>query len=454
MHRVESPAGVSVSLLTASATEQTIQKNAQRNGRLIVLNGGLMQFAMSFASSETVIPAFIQTLTGSSILVGLARSMMQVGWAWPQILISWLIEKRERKLPLLIRVGMIHAACWCALGAAIWHLAGERPLVVLGVFIGMYAITTSLMGVSNVAWMDLVGKTVPQGGRARVFALRRMIGGGLAVASGAVIAYILSERSGVGFPRDYAVIFLIAAGLYAIASATFGLIREPIEPVRKSREPIRSYLAGGFRLLKDDDDYRRLFILRYLWATAMMGTSFYVPFAISDLGMNIVYIGLFVSVSQVSSVLSNALWARIGDRKGNRALLIYGTYFLAGSLLIPLSTPLVLDLTIRPLAFLGIPFSISTQVLYFSLTFLCNGFANSGMFTGRMALVLDLAPADRRPTYTSFMNTLGVPQGLLPILGGFLAAWLSYRDMFLISLAFIPPAIILARRIRPAQSAS
>ena len=226
------------------------------------------------------------------------------------------------------------------------------------------------------------------------------------------------------------VIFLIAAGLYAIASATFGLIREPIEPVRKSREPIRSYLAGGFRLLKDDDDYRRLFILRYLWATAMMGTSFYVPFAISDLGMNIVYIGLFVSVSQVSSVLSNALWARIGDRKGNRALLIYGTYFLAGSLLIPLSTPLVLDLTIRPLAFLGIPFSISTQVLYFSLTFLCNGFANSGMFTGRMALVLDLAPADRRPTYTSFMNTLGVPQGLLPILGGFLAAWLSYRDMF------------------------
>ncbi|HIM55457.1 MAG TPA: MFS transporter, partial [Candidatus Latescibacteria bacterium] len=345
-------------------------------------------------------------------------------------------------------------ACWCALGAAIWHLAGERPLVVLGVFIGMYAITTSLMGVSNVAWMDLVGKTVPQGGRARVFALRRMIGGGLAVASGAVIAYILSERSGVGFPRDYAVIFLIAAGLYAIASETFGLIREPIEPVRKSREPIRSYLAGGFRLLKDDDDYRRLFILRYLWATAMMGTSFYVPFAISDLGMNIVYIGLFVSVSQVSSVLSNALWARIGDRKGNRALLIYGTYFLAGSLLIPLSTPLVLDVTIRPLAFLGIPFSISTQVLYFSLTFLCNGFANSGMFTGRMALVLDLAPADRRTDVHRFHEHPRRAAGLLPILGGFLAAWLSYRDMFLISLAFIPPAIIPARRIRPAQSAS
>ena len=258
----------------------------------------------------------------------------------------------------------------------------------------------------------------------------------------------------MGFPRDYAVIFLIAAGLYAIACATFSLIREPIEPVRKSREPIRSYLAGGFRLLKENDDYRRLFVLRYLWATAMMGTSFYVPFAISDLGMSVVYIGLFVSVSQASSVLSNAFWARIGDRKGSRVLLIYGTYFLAGSLLIPLSTPMVPDLMFQPLAVLGFPFGISIQVLYFSLTFICNGFANSGVATGRMALVLDLAPADRRPTYTSFMNTLGAPQGLLPILGGLLAAWLSYRDMFLISLIFIPPAFILARRIHPGQSAS
>ena len=428
-------------------------ENERHNGRLIVLNGGLMQFAMSFVSSETIIPAFIQMLTGSSVLVGLARSMIQVGWAWPQILISWLIEKRERKVPLLIWVGMIHAASWCVLGAAIWYLAGKHPFVVLGVFIAMYAMITALMGVFNVAWMDLVGKTVPQGSRARVLALRRMIGGGLAIASGGVIAYILSERSGLGFPRDYAVIFLIAAGLYAIAYATFTLIREPVEPVRRSREPIRSYLASGLRLLKEDGDYRRLFALRYLWATAMMGTSFYVPFAISDLGMSVVYIGLFVSVSQASSVLSNAFWARIGDRKGSRALLMYGTYFLTGSLLIPLSTPMVPDLMIQPLAVLGLPFGISVQVLYFSLTFICNSFANSGMATGRMALVLDLAPADRRPTYTSFINTLGAPQGLLPILGGALAAWLSYRDMFLISLIFIPPAIVLARRIRLGQCA-
>lgn len=406
-----------------------------------------MQFAMSFASSETVIPAFIQTLTGSSLYVGLSRSLIRVGWSWPQIFISRIIEEREEKKPLFIWVGLLRAVVWVGVAAATWSLAGENPTVVLVVFLLMYSVTTSLMGVTNVPWMDVIGKTVPEGGRGRVFALRRLFGGGLAVVSGGLISFVLSDRSGLGFPRSYAVLFLISAVITAAAILVFGLIREPIEEVRKGREPIRAYLKSGFLLLREDLDYRRLFILRYVWATAMMGTSFYVPYALSDLQMSVVYVGLFVSVSQFASILSNALWAWVSDRWGNRELLMAGTYMLGLSILIPVTTPLIEDIPVRPLGFLGVDFSLSTQVLYFCMTFLFNGFATSGMFTGRMALVLDLSPSDRRPTYTSFMNTMGVPQGLMPILGGVLAGWMTYHYMFLVSLLFVPPAVVLASRI-------
>lgn len=428
--------------------EQT-DGEVKRNSRLVIVNGGLMQFAMSFASSETVIPAFIQTLTGSSVYVGIARSMIRIGWSWPQIFISRIIEEREEKKPLFVWVGLLRAAVWIGAAAATWFLAGERPAVVLGAFLVMYAISTSLMGVTNVPWMDVIGKTVPTGGRGRVFALRRLFGGGLAVASGGVISYILSDASGLGFPRSYAVLFLISAVLTAAAILVFGLIREPIEEVRKGREPIGSYLRSGFRLLKEDHDYRRLFILRYVWAAGMMGSPFFVPFALSDLGIGVVFVGLFVSVSQASSILSNAIWAWVSERWGNRELLLAGTYLLGLATLVPIATPYVPDIPVRPLAFVGSDFSIGTRVMFFCLTFLFNGFATSGMFTGRMALVLDLSPPDRRPTYTSFMNTMGVPQGLMPILAGLLAGWLTYHYMFLISLLFVPPAVVLARRISP-----
>ena len=433
------------------STDQVTEKEGKRNSRLVILNGGLMQFAMSFANSETVIPAFIQTLTGSSVLVGLSRSMIRIGWAWPQIFISRIIEEREEKKPLFVWVGLCRAMVWVVLGVTTWHLADERPAIVLGAFLVLYMISTSLMGVTNVPWMDVIGKVIPAGGRGRVFALRRLLGGGLAVASGGVISYILSDASGFGFPRSYAVLFLISAVLTVFAILSFGLIREPLEEVRKGREPILDYLKRGFQILKEDHDYRRLFILRYVWATAMMGTPFYVPFALSDLGVGVVYVGLFVSVSQFASILSNALWAWVSERWGNRELLLWGSYMLALSIAIPLTAPLIEDTPVRPLGWLGFDFSIGTQALYYCLTFVFNGFATSGMFTGRMALVLDLSPADRRPTYTSFMNTMGVPQGLMPILGGLLAGWLTYHYMFLVSLLFIPPAIVLASRISPSS---
>lgn len=406
-----------------------------------------MQFAHSFSSSEVVIPAYIQLLTGSSVLVGVSRALMRIGWAWPQILISNLIEGRERKLSVFVLAGVIQSSVTIGIGIGTWMLADATSGTLLVLYLALYALATSMMGIKNVPWMDVIGKVVPSGDRARVFALRRLLGGGLAISSGLAISYLLSDASGLVFPRGYAVLFVLSGSFTLISLSIFRMIREPIENVAREREPMRSYLSSGFKLLLEDADYRRLFILRYLWAAAMMGTSFYVPYALTDLYIPTVYIGLFVSVTQASSILSNALWAWVGTRGGSRLLMICGTYMLAASIAIPLLTPYVPSVAISPFDVFGVA-AFDTQVLFFSLTFLCNGFATSGMYTGRMALVLDLAPEDKRPTYTSFMNTLGVLQGLLPVLGGFLAAWFSFGLVFMVGLCFLPPAILLAHRIQ------
>jgi MFS family permease len=99
------------------------------------------------------------------------------------------------------------------------------------------------------------------------------------------------------------------------------------------------------------------------------------------------------------------------------------------------------------LGWMGLDVPVGTRVLFYCLAFLFQGFAQSGTFTGRMAFVLDIAPPDRRPTYTAFLNTFGVPQAALPILAGVLAAWLSYPSMFLIGFAFAPIALVQAARV-------
>ncbi len=234
----------------------------KRNARLVIANGAVMQMAMSFASSDTVLPAFMQMVTGSSIMVGVAHTIMRVGWAWPQVFISRVIESQPRKMGTLLGAGLARAGIWVLLAVVTFFAGDPYGVWYLVLFFSIYAVTTSLSGVSNVPWMDIIGKSIPSEARVRVFALRRLVGGLLAIATGVVVSFVLSEASGLSFPQDYAVLFLLSAIFTALAIATFALIRERTEEVRKERLSLRRYLASGVALLKEDDDYRRLLALR------------------------------------------------------------------------------------------------------------------------------------------------------------------------------------------------
>ena len=220
------------------------------------------------------------------------------------------------------------------------------------------------------------------------------------------------------------------------------MIREPPGSIRTDRKPFGRYLAEGIGLLREDVNYRRLCAVQFLWSFSVMALPFYVPYAIEAFQAGPHYVGLFVVVTQLSTVLSNVIWAYVGHRKGNRALLVYGTYVLAGSIIVPLLAGFIPG---RIFALWGT--EIDLRIAFFSLAFAFSGVANSGIWTGRMTYILDIAPEDRRPTYTSFMNVFMLPQALLPIAAGALVALVSYLWMFLIALLFVPINLLVVHRL-------
>ena len=88
----------------------------------------------TFISADLVMPAFVQTLTTSSILVGMAGALMRMGWAWPQCFISRIIEPKPRKMPLLIGAGLARSAMWILVGAMTLFLGGMKPAIFLFFF--------------------------------------------------------------------------------------------------------------------------------------------------------------------------------------------------------------------------------------------------------------------------------------------------------------------------------
>jgi len=441
---------------TATIAERVARRRQARDERrsfwFLVANGALMMSAMTFVSSDLVLPAFVQNLSTSSVMVGLAAALMRIGWAWPQIFISRVVEPMPRKMPIFVLAGSVRTLMWIGLGLLTMWLGADHPFTLLVVFMVIYGLATSCMGITNVPWMDIIGKSVPSSDRARMFAVRRLAGGATAMLSGGLISWMLGGRSGFDFPDNYAILFILSGVGTGLSVIAFSRIREPVQQKRGKTLPLGQYFKVGLGLLRDDLNYRRLCILQFFWAFSMMATPFYVPFALTDLGMDESVVGFFVVVMQFSSIFSNVLWVWIGQKKGNQALLSIGTWFLAFSIMIPLTVGWVPPIEVAGFAWAGFGSAFDLQVAYYSLTFVFTGFALSGMFTGRMTYVLDIAPEDRRPTYTSFMNATMLPQGILPILGGWLVALVSYQNMFMVSLAFVPVAVWIASKLKPIKA--
>ncbi len=170
----------------------------------------------------------------------------------------------------------------------------------------------------------------------------------------------------------------------------------------------------------------------------MMGIPFYVPYAVSQLGIHEATTGLFLSVSVISGVLSHLLWIRMGS-KTSRVILEWGVTFM---LLSPLMAALIRYVPELSIA----PFGSLRTTLYF-VVFATGGAGVAGINLANMTYLLEIAPSQIRPRYVGFMNTFSLPLAFVPVLAGGAIHYVSYQPMFLIAVFFCIAAIFTIKRL-------
>ena len=154
-------------------------------------------------------------------------------------------------------------------------------------------------------------------------------GGIFGIGVGFVIRHILSDGFRFSFPYSYAIMFGLSALLMTASSTIFALCKEPIQPVRDKRRPLREHLKRGPHFLKIDPDYRYFVFLRVFFSFSAMGMPFYIPYALDRIGIDASAIGWYTAAGATSAVISNALWVYVGEKHGSRYLLIISSV-LAG----------------------------------------------------------------------------------------------------------------------------
>jgi len=412
----------------------------RRNAFAFIGEATLFGVGIVFAGTTTILPDFVNTLTGSALYVGLIVSLTEGAWRLPQVFLANWLAGRPRKKPYLTRAGLIARPIYLLYAVILAAGAWRRPTLALAAFFLLHTAMYAALSIDSLVWWDIFAKAIPPGRRGRVLGASTVLRGAIAVGAGAWIAALLSE-SGPGYPASYVALFAAAGACLILSLASWAFVVEPVERVAARRRPWPAYFAELARVIRSDRSFRRLIGVRLLAGFDGLALGIYVVFAVQALELPRGMVGVFTAVQTVGGILSGVLFGWISERIGSHRVIQSATA-------ISLSAPVVAA------AFSILPLGGAARIAYPWIFFALGAFLNAH-FIGFSNFAVELAPPGERSAYVGLFNAASGLVVVWPAVGGWLLEQTSYPVVFSLTAGLLLIAHLASwrlPRIRPAAA--
>jgi MFS family permease len=396
--------------------------------------GAAFQAGSAAVDSATIVASLVNHLTGSVYAVGAASAVLRLGWLLPQLLVGFLAQRVERRMPFYVAGAFGRAGC-LALIALLLGIASEPAggWVVAG-FLALWTLYAFVSGIVAVPYNDIVGRSIQSGARSRMLAWRFFGGGLLALGVAALVHRLLATQT---LFTAYALIFALASALMVISSFRFVSVGEPPVPAKKSDKApdFAQFLKYGLKVLRSDARFRLFLYTQWLGGATLMALPFYVV-AATSVCLGVKDVGILLGAQTAGSLASNALWGRIGDKFG-KLVLLQAVGWLR---LVPPAGALATFAVVTNL-------TPQATLVAFAVLFVTIGALINGMTIGYLGYLMEFSPDDRRPAYSAYFNALASPAALLPLVGAAIADVLSLRAVFIVAVLAAALQLVLYARL-------
>jgi len=398
-------------MLPLITLEKNIRENLKHNINVNLWDGSLFGLALGFASFGTVLPLFVASMTTSALLIGLVPAIHSVGWQLPQLFTASHVS-RLRKYKRTVIMTTIHERV-PFLGFAIVALLLPSIGLQTGLVITFMLLIWQGLGGGFTAnsWTSMISKIIPPETRGTFFGLQaglaNLFVSGAAIGAGYLLEYFAS-------PWNFAACFFIASIFFALSWLALALTREPEDTEKFIPEEKTHFWDDSKKILRKDKNFNWFLTSRFLSQFATMGFSFYIIYALRRFNMDAVTAGFLTATLTISQTVANIGMGWIGDRIGQRAMLILGAFAAL------LSSVLAWN---------------AASILWFYPIFLLTGLANVSIWTIGMAMTVDFGTEAERPLYIGLSQTLTAPATILaPLLGGWIVDSAGFIPTFTISI--------------------
>jgi len=399
-----------------AALQQAAARHLRRNTAVMLAHGLLGQTGFRMIQAPTFIPSYVFLLSGSELVVGLARAVQAFGQFLTPILSASLVEHRRRVMPVAFLVGGAMRVQILGIALAGFFGGTQANVVAVCVFLGLFGF---FLGMQGVVFNLLVSKVLPVERRGLVQGLRGTLGALLGAVVGGVGGGLVA-REALG--NGYASVFLLSFVFTALGLASLAFMREPDSPSARDATPIGQRLGELPHLLRSDPGFVRYLLARSLGVLGRMAMPFYILLVSSRMRLTGGQIGQLTAAFVLAQGVLNLGYGLLADRHGFRFtfLLSLAVWMAAGLSLLRAD-----DFSWVLVAYVGL------------------GAGLGGFMMSAQNLVLEFGSRANLPMRIAVANSASEAVGVAaPLIGGLLAA--AFGSVAPVVLAIVFQAIAFA----------
>ena len=393
-------------------------KNNYKN----VTHAFFLSLAITIAEPSTILPLMINHFTESAIIIGLYVSLLRGGAIAVQLYAAFHAQAYKTVLPSLKKVFLFRFISWFFIGLSIYIFGDKNPsLTLFCIGVGLFFFSFSA-GFGAIYFKELQAKLFSKRYRGKTMANRQIAGSFASIISGGITGYVLSEFQA---PMNYAYLFMLSSFLMLIGFIFFISMDEPEkENITIKEKSFKLFMKNSIEILKKDNRLKQQIIVIFLGYSYFLAMPFVILNANKTFTLTGWMLGGFIAVQMIGSILgSTFFWRKIHDYE---KMLSLSFLFAICSFIVAL---------------------FAYDIYTYALVFLFFGISIDGFSIAGMNLVIEIAPEEKRPTYTALQTTITSFGLFFPILGGVLLKYISsYSFIYIITIILLSIGYVLSKR--------
>ena len=402
-------------------------KKLGRNYWLLVYEGIMFGGGIIILNTGGIVALFINTMTGSNMLIGLAVTVVSMTSILGQM-VGAPFTNSIRDLPVFLsKIYFVNRIIPFFMAIPLFlDMSANQSVIIFMILLGLFFILDGLM---VVPWGELYARSIKPEMRIHMFGVMISLAGIFSLIIGLLLTWLLATPI-LSDNHRFAYLFILSGIFLLLSVIGIRLVKDP-NPVSEPEKPdVIQFYKQIPQIIKGSKPLQNAIIARIPSFIGFAATAFLIVFGAGQLELSDAQISWLVYANIIGSIIGGIFLAEISRKYGNKMLI------LICNIGIIIVLCMAVSLIFTP--YLG-------YIWLFIICILASITLNS--WFGYFTYFIEIAPEKDRPLYQLVGLCIGIPFGLTGLIMGIIIDNFGFLPMFLICGVFAVISTLLTLRL-------